>query len=817
MRDHGSLGPSSQASSLLAAGARTPRLCKPRTRRDVTIWSLPEEILLLIFRYVHVKDLLTLQSVHRWFKQITDANCTVWRRVSFQNTWPTMPNLHHFEKAAACGSLSAALKLGIAYLYNEGLPGDSDGTRIKVNGEKAAEMFCQVESMQRLSSTATSCEPSLPFTWLFVRPPWSPNGSCCKEIAFQAMCSYAETTKESSVVACIAKIALMLEGQQYSALALRCLEIAASGSATSLFQHRSIEAAFLLWCQRHGHAIVEKSLSLEQVRSLRDIVAMGMHPDAHCTLAMIYAAGNYGGIARQCATSFVRQFVTKASQTHIHEVLQHSSEVNHSMRFILVDWLVEVVTMKGFNSLTLHTCINIVDRFLECHSVTRSTVQLLGVAAMVICSRCLGKDIITISEACWLTDNSYQYEDVVRMMAEIVATLRGRIRTLTTYDCLKVVCTVAETTFASKCLAEYYYELVLLRTDISSSFRPAVVAASCVLLAQLSTCAGNPWPQNAIDFTGLTLDMIKACTLQIRMKCCKDGSPVDHRDAKLQAVWSRYDTNELCKASRMDSLCLEKLWAFLGVSNNECSQSDSTGELRFRNTANLIASPSLKHTACSRRSLRQTVKDRQSTTPVTAEQQLLGIRKSSTSADSGTPTLPNDSIISGSDGDREDAEDTVQDVIDFADDELFSDSRSTVGFDWKDDPGFPYDKMDNDYDDDDEDDDDDEGASLYRSGISIRFSTASPLGAFGTASQTSVQVNPSGIVIHHQRVSACSSVSTTSPSNQHQSVGFSSIHRSERSTGSGGQPECRPSHRKRAAAAASYCSHSGSTKRLRRT
>ena len=44
------------------------------------------------------------------------------------------------------------------------------------------------------------------------------------------------------------------------------------------------------------------------------------------------------------------------------------------------------------------------------------------------CYRFLGKDIITIREAAWLTDNTYKYEDVVRMMGEIIATLRGNIR-----------------------------------------------------------------------------------------------------------------------------------------------------------------------------------------------------------------------------------------------------------------------------------------------------------------------------------------------------------------------------------------------------
>jgi len=52
-----------------------------------------------------------------------------------------------------------------------------------------------------------------------------------------------------------------------------------------------------------------------------------------------------------------------------------------------MDWLAEVASIKFFNSLTLHVAISAVDRFLKRQHVTRARLQLLGVAAMVLCSR----------------------------------------------------------------------------------------------------------------------------------------------------------------------------------------------------------------------------------------------------------------------------------------------------------------------------------------------------------------------------------------------------------------------------------------------
>ena len=83
-------------------------------------------------------------------------------------------------------------------------------------------------------------------------------------------------------------------------------------------------------------------------------------------------------------------------------------------RYILFDWLCEVAEMKLLSSLVLHSAMECVDRYLCCRLLPRSQLQLLGVTCMVLSARFLGKDIVTIREAAWLTDGTYSYEEVVR-------------------------------------------------------------------------------------------------------------------------------------------------------------------------------------------------------------------------------------------------------------------------------------------------------------------------------------------------------------------------------------------------------------------
>lgn len=65
----------------------------------------------------------------------------------------------------------------------------------------------------------------------------------------------------------------------------------------------------------------------------------------------------------------------------------------------------------------------------------------------------ISKEILTIREAVWLTDNTYKYEDLVRMMGEIISALRGKIK-VSDYKCyaeLSQVVFVHSETFNDNC------------------------------------------------------------------------------------------------------------------------------------------------------------------------------------------------------------------------------------------------------------------------------------------------------------------------------------------------------------------------------
>lgn len=102
-------------------------------------------------------------------------------------------------------------------------------------------------------------------------------------------------------------------------------------------------------------------------------------------------------------------------------------------RFILIDWIIEVASMKKFSPLTVHLAVYLVDRYICFRKVNRSRLQLLGISCLLLSSRWTSDVILTIREASWLTEATYSYDEVVRMTGDVLAAFRGNIRVCTIF------------------------------------------------------------------------------------------------------------------------------------------------------------------------------------------------------------------------------------------------------------------------------------------------------------------------------------------------------------------------------------------------
>uniref|UniRef100_A0A4W3I365 Cyclin-F n=1 Tax=Callorhinchus milii TaxID=7868 RepID=A0A4W3I365_CALMI len=512
-----------------------------------TLLGLPDDVLLYVLECLPAEDILNFRAVHSHFRSLVDNHASVWAHANFHEVWPSPINLWLFERAAESGNFEAAVKLGIAYLYNEGLAVSDEG-RAEINGLKASHFFSLAES---LNVSAT------PFVWLFIRPPWSLTGSCCKAVVYESLKSECQSQSVSNI----------LQGENL----LSNFDEEKLKEAVLLFEessnHGCLTSSYHLWETNQKGAMTDPGRYLQSLRKLRDYAIKGCW-EAQLSLAKACGNGNLLDIMPEASKEPMAQIFQSSHPFYKQNMFKMQKNMNDTMRYILVDWLVEVTSMKDFSSLCLHVTVACVDRYLMLRCVPRARLQLLGIACMVISTRFISKEILTIREAVWLTDNTYKYEDLVRMMGEIISALEGKIRTPTVLDYAGVLLTVAPLERRTAHLFNYICELSLLYTDLSV-YSPAMTAAAGLLLARILLRQALPWSSQLMESTGFTLDDLTPCVINLHKKCFHNEVPRDYRHVSLTAVKQRFEDERHQQISKEKVMEHGDLCSLLGVKEDE--------------------------------------------------------------------------------------------------------------------------------------------------------------------------------------------------------------------------------------------------------
>lgn len=551
--------------------------CRPLKR---LLTDLPDELILYLLKFFPLCDLQNIYRVNKQFKWLLDSTPRIWAGASVVGRWPSNSSeLECFNRLAELGNLEATIKLGVAYLYSEGVE-----SSLCKDGSRAAKYFANAEKLARCSS---------PFTWLLIRPPWSNSGTCCKARVFHCMKDLCTQKKEAdrSVLFCLAKLHCFIEEIDGDQKSRDEPQLESRQWLQRAADEGSVSAAYELWKNRLNDSTNDLSVAtnLNILRQLREFASQGCL-EAKLRLYSEYTKGRLGGVSQVHACEAIKGFVRESQPANVRALFKNG--LNSAMRYILVDWLVEVGSMKDYSCLTIHTAVQLVDRYLMARSISRATLQLVGITCMVICSRLLEDDIITIREAAWLTDGTYKYEDVVRMLGDVVATLKGNLRELTILDYLHLFCQEVAADTKMEYMALYISELSLLHADFGQYSR-AHVAACSLFLARLILGADFPWPTPLVEHTGLEIKDLISCTLSLHNKCFLDDPVKDHREVTLAAVKQRFAEDPFLGVSRLKVIDHTTLRTMLCIKDSDEGEED-VDNLERANASKIDPLPSSK-------------------------------------------------------------------------------------------------------------------------------------------------------------------------------------------------------------------------------
>jgi hypothetical protein len=222
------------------------------------------------------------------------------------------------------------------------------------------------------------------------------------------------------------------------------------------------------------------------------------------------------------------------------DYMDRQKEINAKMREILIDWLVEVHWKFKLKHETLFLTVNIIDRFLGHRSVSRTKLQLVGCAAMLIASKYeeiyppIVKDFVTV------TDDAYSREQIIAMESIILNVLSFNVTVpYPTRFAEKYMRFIqGGETFTS--LVNFLIELTL-QDYKALNFLPSVTAAAAISLAL--TLSGSPaWTHALQQYSGFSEHDIAPCVAHLRDLAGREVSGLFAAEASMQRAKASVDT-----------------------------------------------------------------------------------------------------------------------------------------------------------------------------------------------------------------------------------------------------------------------------------
>ncbi|GAV74666.1 Cyclin_N domain-containing protein/Cyclin_C domain-containing protein [Cephalotus follicularis] len=230
----------------------------------------------------------------------------------------------------------------------------------------------------------------------------------------------------------------------------------------------------------------------------------------------------------------------RASPDYIEKV---QKDVSPNMRGVLVDWLVEVAEEYKLVADTLFLTINYIDRFLSFSGLNRQKLQLLGVSSMLIASKYEEINPPNVEDFCYITDNTYTKEEVVKMEADILKALKFELGNPTVKTFLRFTRVAQEDYKASNLQLEFmgYYLAELSLLDYGCvKFLPSLVAASVMFLSRFIIRPKiHPWTAALHQYSQYKASDLMECVLMLH------DLYLSRRGGGLQAVREKYKQHKV--------------------------------------------------------------------------------------------------------------------------------------------------------------------------------------------------------------------------------------------------------------------------------
>ncbi|KAG8381884.1 hypothetical protein BUALT_Bualt05G0019200 [Buddleja alternifolia] len=235
-------------------------------------------------------------------------------------------------------------------------------------------------------------------------------------------------------------------------------------------------------------------------------------------------------------------------------------DITWGMRAILIDWLVEVSDEYRLVPDTLYLTVNLIDRFLSKTYIEKQKLQLVGVTCMLIASKYEEICAPRVEEFCFITDNTYTKEEVVKMESRVLNLLGFQLFVPTTKKFLRRFIQAAQVSYKVpsvelEFLANYLAELTLIEYSFVK-FLPSLIAASAIFLARWTLDqSDHPWNPTMEYYTRYKTSELKSAVLELQELQLNTG------ESMLRSIREKYKQSKFkCVSTLRSSKPVESLF-----------------------------------------------------------------------------------------------------------------------------------------------------------------------------------------------------------------------------------------------------------------
>ncbi|KAG6000534.1 hypothetical protein E4U21_005351 [Claviceps maximensis] len=220
--------------------------------------------------------------------------------------------------------------------------------------------------------------------------------------------------------------------------------------------------------------------------------------------------------------------------------MEMQTEIQWTMRSVLMDWLVQVHNRFSLLPETLFLTVNYIDRFLSCKIVSIGKLQLVGATAILVASKYEEINCPSLDEIVYMVDGGYTTEEILKAERFMLSMLSFELGWPGPMSFLRRVSKADDYDLDTRTLAKYFLELTIMDERFVAS-PPSFLAAGAHCLSRLILKKGE-WTKAHVHYSGYTWAQLRPL-VTIMIECC------EHPHRHHSAVFEKYQEKKFKEAS----------------------------------------------------------------------------------------------------------------------------------------------------------------------------------------------------------------------------------------------------------------------------